>query len=89
VPAFTQQNPDGSISTAVDAGGGVVVGPAGLQARVKPGTFPDGAVVTLRVVDEVAFPVQLSATDKLNFSFERVYRFARHAPGVVTVVEGG
>ena len=71
VPAFTQQNPDGSISTAVDAGGGVVVGPAGLQARVKPGTFPDGAVVTLRVVDEVAFPVQLSATDKLNFSFER------------------
>ncbi len=71
VPVFSQQNADGSVSTAVDAGGGTVVGPSGLQARVKAGTFPDGAVVTLRAIGEAAFPVQLSDVDKLNFSFER------------------
>ena len=54
--AFTQTNPDGSISTAVDASGGIVKGPGGTGARFKPGTFPDGAVVTLKQVDPATLP---------------------------------
>ncbi len=54
--AFTQTNPDGSISTAVDASGGIVKGPGGTGARFKPGTFPEGAVVTLKQVDPATLP---------------------------------
>ncbi len=60
LPAFKTVNADGSVSQAVNAAGGTVEGPNGSQAKVKPGTFPNGAVVTINYVAPADFPIQLA-----------------------------
>lgn len=54
---FKQTNADGSVSQAVGAEGGVVDGPGGLRATIKPGTFPAGAAVTLNAVSNEQIPI--------------------------------
>lgn len=61
LPGFRQVNADGSVSAAVGPDGGLVEGPEGTAAEIRPGTFPDGAVVTLKRLTAQAFPVQLPA----------------------------
>lgn len=60
LPAFKTVNADGSVSQAVNAAGGTVEGPNGSQVKVKPGTFPNGAVVTINYVAPADFPIQLA-----------------------------
>ena len=66
-----QLNPDGSIAQVVAEAGGVVEGPGGTRATIKPGTFPGGTVVTMKEVPVVQFPRQLTAAEQENFSFEK------------------
>ena len=73
VPRFRTVNADGSISTAIDAAGGQVEGPGGLAAVIKPGAFPDGAVVTLNSVSQADYPVPLAGPDADFFAFERAF----------------
>ncbi|MFN8066057.1 MAG: Ig-like domain-containing protein [Vicinamibacterales bacterium] len=70
LPAFRQVNADGSVSQAVSAQGGVVDGPNGTQAKIKPGTFPSGTIVTLKYVEPSAFPVQLRPEDTGTFTLD-------------------
>lgn len=58
--AFRQVNADGSVSTVVGSEGGIVEGPGGTGARIKPGTFPDGAVVRIGAVDVATLPVHVA-----------------------------
>ncbi|MGC4081215.1 MAG: Ig-like domain-containing protein [Vicinamibacterales bacterium] len=69
LPLFSQTNADGSVTAAVDASGGRVDGPNGTFAEIKSGTFPDGALVTIKSVDEASFPKQLDAEQKKEFSY--------------------
>ncbi|MEO8678604.1 MAG: PKD domain-containing protein [Vicinamibacterales bacterium] len=66
---FTRANADGSVSVFVGAEGGRVEGAGGTAADIAAGTFPDGAVVTIKPVTETAFPVQLSPENRAVFSF--------------------
>ncbi|MBL8139973.1 MAG: Ig-like domain-containing protein, partial [Acidobacteria bacterium] len=68
--AFRQTNSDGSVSQAVGEGGGIVSGPGGVQAKVKPGTFPQGAVVTLRHISPADFPIALTPEQAERFEFD-------------------
>ncbi|MBL8142888.1 MAG: Ig-like domain-containing protein, partial [Acidobacteria bacterium] len=69
VPRFEQVNADGSISSSVDAGGGVLRGPNGVEVDVPQGAFPDGAVVTVNYVDAAAFPVKLTPQQQADLQF--------------------
>jgi hypothetical protein len=69
LPLFTRTNADGSVSAAVGAAGGRVDGPGGVSASVKPGTFPDGAIVTIKPVAEAAFPVAITPEQKQVFPY--------------------
>ena len=69
LPRFSQTNGDGSVSTAIGPEGGRVTGASGEVVDVKPGTFKDGAVVTVKMVAEADFPVHLSPRDLRTFSF--------------------
>ncbi len=71
IETMRQQNPDGSVSQAVSAAGGVVEGPEGTRASIKPGTFPAGTVVTMKAVPVEDFPRQLSEAERVNFSLEK------------------
>ncbi|MCC6161758.1 MAG: Ig-like domain-containing protein [Acidobacteria bacterium] len=71
IETMRQQNPDGSVSQAVSAAGGVVEGPEGTRASIKPGTFPAGTVVTMKAVPVADFPRQLSEAERVNFSLEK------------------
>jgi hypothetical protein len=65
---FKQTNADGSVSQAISAEGGIVQGPGGVQATIKPGTFPAGAVVTLKDMQAEEFPVQFSPKQSETFT---------------------
>ena len=69
LPVFAQTNADGSVTAAVDAAGGRVEGPNGTFVEMKPGTFPDGALVTVRSILEAAFPIQLDEEQKKFFGY--------------------
>ena len=69
IPAFRQVNPDGSVSQFVGQGGGHIDGPGGTAVDVFPGTFPDGAVVTVKPVPEAEFPFSLTADQAAIFSY--------------------
>jgi len=69
VPRFEQENADGSISSSVDADGGVLRGPNGIEVDVPAGAFPAGAVVTVNYVDEAAFPVKLTPQQKTELQY--------------------
>jgi PKD repeat protein len=69
LPRFSRANADGSVSVAIDAEGGRVDGPGGVAASIRPGTFPDGAIVTIKPIPEAAFPVQLTEEEKTVFSY--------------------
>jgi PKD repeat protein len=71
VPRFRRQNPDGSVSVGLTSEGGAVEGPGGVRADVKPGTFPDGAVVTLKAIEAADFPVQLGPEHAAAFTIDR------------------
>ncbi len=73
IPRFSQTNADGSVSTAVGSEGGRILGPGGIAADVAAGTFPAGAVVTLRAVSEAAFPVAIPAAQQQNFGFSGAF----------------
>jgi PKD repeat protein len=68
LPAFRQVNPDGSISQVIGKTGGHMEGPAGIAIDVTPGTFPTGAVVTLKPATEDQFPA-LTPEQAAVFSF--------------------
>ena len=65
--AFKQTNADGSVSQAVGEDGGVVEAP-GARATFKPGTFPQGAVVTVKAVAPSAIPVSFTPRQAEEFS---------------------
>ncbi|HET7694175.1 MAG TPA: PKD domain-containing protein [Vicinamibacterales bacterium] len=69
LPLFSQTNGDGSVTAAVEAEGGRVEGPNGTFVEMKPGTFPDGALVTIRSIVEAAFPVQMDTEQKKVFGY--------------------
>jgi PKD repeat protein len=69
LPAFTRTNGDGSIATVVGSEGGHVNGPNGSAVDVPAGALPDGSVVTIKFIDEVSFPVKLTAAQKQFFEF--------------------
>ncbi len=71
IETLRQVNPDGSISQVVAEAGGVVEGPEGTRATVKPGTFPGGTVVTMKALPVREFPRQLTPAEAENFSFEK------------------
>ena len=64
---FEQTNADGTVSAAVDNAGGVIEGSGGVQADVREGAFPDGAVVTVGEVPLQDIPIQLTAEDKEKY----------------------
>ncbi len=66
---FTRTNGDGSVSVFVGAEGGRVEGAGGTAATVASGTFPEGAIVTIKPVSESAFPVQLSPENRAVFRY--------------------
>ncbi|MCU1382349.1 MAG: Neogenin [Acidobacteria bacterium] len=66
---FSRINADGSVSAAVGTEGGHVSGPGGTAVDISPGTFPDGAIVTINPVTEAEFPVQLTAAQKAFLSY--------------------
>ncbi|MEQ1870328.1 MAG: Ig-like domain-containing protein [Vicinamibacterales bacterium] len=70
LPAFKTVNGDGSVSQAVTALGGIIEGPNGSQAKVKPGTFPNGAVVTINYVAPAEFPIQLGAEFTADYTID-------------------
>ena len=71
IETLRQVNSDGSISQVVAEAGGVVEGPEGTRATVKPGTFPGGTVVTMKALPVREFPRQLTPAEAENFSFEK------------------
>ncbi len=71
IETLRQLNPDGSIAQVVAETGGVVEGPGGTRATIKPGTFPGGTVVTMKEVPVAQFPRQLTVAEQENFSFEK------------------
>jgi hypothetical protein len=69
LPLFTRTNADGSVSAAVGAAGGKVEGPGGVSASIKPGTFPAGAIVTIKPVTEAEFPVTMTPDQRAVFGY--------------------
>ena len=69
LPRFSRLNANGSLSVAVNAQGGRIEGPGGVAMTIRPGTFPDGATVTIKPVAEADFPVTLSAEHRTSFAF--------------------
>src|SRR5581483_1373567 len=69
IQQFRQTNADGSISAAVGAQGGMVEGPNGTAVEVFNGTFPSGAVVTVKSIAESAFPIALDANGQSLLSY--------------------
>ena len=64
----SRSTPDGSISQVVSDEGGVVEAPGGARATFRPGTFPQGAVVTLQAVAASAIPVTFTPRQAEEFS---------------------
>src|SRR5262249_36276860 len=64
LPRFSQTNADGSISSSVGSEGGHVDGPAGTAVEISPGTFPDGAIVTIKAGGQSEFPIAPPAEQK-------------------------
>jgi PKD repeat protein len=69
LPRFSQSNADGSVSTAVGTEGGHITGPGDTAVDISPGTFPDGAVITIKPVSESEFPVHLTAEQKTVLAY--------------------
>ena len=69
MPRFSRLNANGSLSVAIDAQGGRIEGPGGVAMTIRPGTFPDGAVVTIKPVAEAEFPVPLTAEHREVYAF--------------------
>ena len=69
IQQFRQTNADGSVSAAVGAQGGMVEGPNGTAVEVANGTFPSGAIVTVKSIPESAFPIALDANGQSLLSY--------------------
>ena len=70
IPAFTQTNPDGSVSKVIGPDGGRIEGDHGVAVDVAAGTFPSGAVVTVKAVLPEDFPVALPADAQQHFRLD-------------------
>ena len=82
LPRFSRTNADGSISVAIDKEGGRVDGPGGVSATVKPGTFPEGAVVTIKADRRGGFPghARAGTSGAIRVPRRRGARFRREVP---------
>ena len=69
LPRFSRSNADGSVSVAIDKAGGRVDGPGGVSASIRPDTFPDGAIVTIKAILESEFPVAMTPEQQEVFSY--------------------
>ena len=70
IPALGQTNADGSVSKVIGPDGGRVDGDHGVAVDVPAGTFPDGAVVTVKAVLPEDFPVALPADAQQRFRLD-------------------
>jgi len=69
LPRYSQTNPNGSFSAAVDSTGAHIDGPGGTAVDIPAGSLPDGSVVTMGQVAEADFPITLADGQKQLFTY--------------------